>query len=257
VLVALVGVLAVSPDGLFVRIMATAAPLPVVMFWKTAAVAIFALVLALGANVLCRLRLSWPVVAASVFQAFTALGFAAGITWTSPARASLLIACAPLWAAVFSVAVGDPLSRRTCAALALNMVALGLMFGGAPHILPMPQGLMGGGSILGDLVAAGAGVSSAGYLTAVRLASKRHPDTPLAAVNVLGFALAAALSLVAVLWDTVFDGSRALALVRALPPDGSMPTELRPLLPSWFWLAAAVDGAVVVTYYSCLTFACR
>ena len=146
------------------------------------------------------------VILAAIFQCSTQICFTTMYLLTDAATALLLMSLNPLWTALLSwLCFNEPLPRRTIAALAGAAISLSVVF--VPQLaIPAPTADAAAlhlwpHALLGDLIAIGAGVSVAGYLTVVRHAASHCPRANMSAsagigsfaAGLLGFASAAAL----------------------------------------------------------------
>ena len=228
---ALLSVMAVSPDGILLILMSDHVQPLAVLFWKALVIGagclLVAAVHAPGLSALPPLRLSLLLCA---LQATTIGGFALSVLLTTPARANLLIALNPMWAAVIGVALmRDPLPRRTLGAIALSFLSVCLLFSEGSH---KGAALRGSGA-LGDAIAVTTGCSFAGYMTLLRVVALRHEGADPGLLTSGSFLAAAAVALVAsaLLGDSV------------VPAAG---------LPRPFWCATTLDALLVAAFYALL-----
>ena len=244
-LLTLLGVVTLSPDGLLIR--SITADVWTLVFWRGLFMALgLAVWLAwrYGAGALAMLRRIGPLglATAALFAASTLL-FVNAIRLTAVANTLVILAAAPLLAAFLSSRLlGERVAPRTWAAAAAVSAGLALIFSAS----------LRQGAPLGDLCAAGSAVCIACYLTALR-AAREADMTPAAALGGLFAALAAApfaaplavgpgdFALLAILGIGVMGLSFALitAGTRYLPaPEVGLVMLLEAALgPFWVWLA--------------------
>ena len=221
VMIALIGVLCVSPDSLLLRAMAVVGgSLSAIVFWKLLIAAFL-----IGGWVVCSAALEhrsaargaaalWAGVrtgprhmaAGVALQAGIDIGFSTSMLETTAARAILLVSLNPIWAAVIGrVALAEALPRRTVAAIA---VAVGAMLLAFVPSLAGADGQGGGGehgdgsdsgerapSARGDATALATGVLIAAFLTLVRSAGGACPDAPMPLASAVGALVGAACAL--------------------------------------------------------------
>ena len=241
ILLAAVGVTVLSFDALLVRL-AASAPADVV-FWR-------GLFIALALTAVFRLlrgRWTWTAVRAAgrsgallvLSMGLAQILFVAALKSTSVANVVVMLAAAPLFAAIFSgVFLGEWVRTRTWAAMALCLVGIGLVFGGS----------IGTGNWLGDSLALAAAVAVGANFTILR----RSPGVSrlaviaggsiLACLAALPFAEPAAIGTPALLW-------LALMGLLQLPLALVMMTEATRYLPSAEVALFLVIEAVLGTYW--------
>jgi|TARA_B110001469_G_scaffold113714_1_gene117258 drug/metabolite transporter (DMT)-like permease len=171
VLIALGGVLAVSPDAMLLRWMRSlGASSPDVAVAKYIGIIVIMLVLGLYRGTGNALVSPAHFLLSAVCQLCYQLAFTFCLLLTDAATALLLISLAPLWAALLGVVtMGEPLPRRTVIALGLSVCSVGLVFMPrlfleveAPDRGPSgSRGLNSHGSLAGDLLALFTGLAQA------------------------------------------------------------------------------------------------
>jgi drug/metabolite transporter (DMT)-like permease len=181
---AFAGMLLISLDSLFTR--AASVDGWTVAFWfGTVMCPTMIVYLAIGSRTgpLARLREDgWPAVASAACQAISALCFVLAVKNTAIANVVVIIAAAPVFAAVISrLALGERTSTRVWIAIGGAMVGIVIVMSGS----------FGGGSMKGDLLALTAIVAFAVNLTIWR----RYPSVS----RSLGMAMAGLLMAVAAL----------------------------------------------------------
>ncbi len=242
---ALGGVIALSPDALLVRLVA--ADPATLLFWRCL---LQALTLATVLALIYRARLPAMIRAMGRAGVGAALAFATSTTLfvlsiklTAAANTLFILATAPLCAALISwLALGERVALRTWVAIALALVGIGVIFAGG----------LGGGTLLGDLLALGAAFSLATQLSIARHARAVNLVPALAlgmllvaVVTGLGFAApltadrgdALWLVLLGVVVLPVAFGLLTLAPRHIPSPEVSLIMQLEALLgPLWVWL---------------------
>ncbi|MEL7114986.1 MAG: DMT family transporter [Pseudomonadota bacterium] len=192
-LITFIGMLFVTPDSLFVRLI-DAEPM-VIAFWRglTSGILIFAILLLAGGR-LGRLsdlpKLGWAGVIYAMLLGSTTIGFVMAIGNTSVANAVFIFATLPLFSAAFSwLFLGERISRSLGVTMILALIGLAIIAYGS--------GKTEAAHWSGDLWAVFVSAAYGAALTAVR----RVRDVPL--VPVLPFAFigcAACLALVTDPW---------------------------------------------------------
>jgi drug/metabolite transporter (DMT)-like permease len=185
-----VGVAAVSVAAILIRLAEDADALALA-FWRTAlgaaALAPFALRSRRGAARLTRTQRR-QVAGAGLFLALHFALFISALDFTTVASTSVLVAMAPLFVGVGSAAfLREPPTRRAWGGIAL--AAAGALGIGAADLSAAD---LGGGAVVGDLLAFGGAAAVAGYLLLGRAARARLPVTEYAAA-VYGIAAASLL----------------------------------------------------------------
>ena len=182
VLIALLGVLSVSPDAMLLRSMhelgASPADVAAAKFCG-----VFILMVALG--VVRGAHRAWLAprhfVAAACFQVMNQLCTTFSLLLTTAARALLLLSLTPMWAALLGkLFLGEPLHLRTRVSLVLSILAALTMF--APWLLPTQlsvQNPFQAKFLVGDALATVAGVVQAGFLIVNRHAALHWPKSDL------------------------------------------------------------------------------
>lgn len=252
ILLALFGAIAVSSDGVLVKLAAQdGASVPMIMVFKsaTAAATLAALQLTVEpALALARgqtyahpriTRSSVKYIAmCGVFSAIVFAGFTLAFFLTTSANVLAFTALAPIWTSLLTKPVlGEPLLWRTIwanvgALVGTAIVVAGVATSGERSDRPIFF------DVVGILIAITTGLSSACYFVTIRLAGARAPGTPMVWASVLGMVLASVLGLL---------------LIPALHPAG------QPLLPprsSITWLALNGCCCVALALY-CITLAVR
>ena len=170
VLIALAGVLAVSPDAMLLRWMRSlGASSPDVAVAKYIGIIVIMLVLGLYRGTGNALVSPAHFLLSAASQLCYQLSFTFCLLLTDAATALLLISLSPLWAALLGVvAMKEPLPRRTVIALGLSVCSVGLVF--MPHLLEVEspdrgpsnnRGLSTHGSLAGGLLALFTGLAQA------------------------------------------------------------------------------------------------
>ena len=170
VLIALAGVLAVSPDAMLLRWMRSlGASSPDVAVAKYIGIIVIMLVLGLYRGTGNALVSPAHFLLSAASQLCYQLSFTFCLLLTDAATALLLISLSPLWAALLGVvAMREPLPRRTVIALGLSVCSVGLVF--MPHLLEVEapdrgpsnnRGLSTHGSLAGGLLALFTGLAQA------------------------------------------------------------------------------------------------
>lgn len=260
---ALTGVLVLSPDALLIRLVE--ADRATLLFWRSLLEAI-ALLAALAVFYRSRLPATvvamgrWGVGATLTFAVSTTL-FVSSITLTTAANTLFIMATAPLFAAFISwLVLGEQIAKRTWIAILCAILGIGIIFGGS----------MGGGTLLGDLLATATALSLATQLSLARRA--RHVSlVPALAFGMLLVAAVLAPTFASPLdvggRDWLWLGLMGLIVVplafglltlapRHIPsPEVSLIMQLEAILgPLWVWLvvnevpasATFVGGAIVL-----------
>lgn len=184
---ALLGVLVLTPDALLIRLVE--ADRATLLFWRVLLEGLTLwLVLALyyrGRLLAVTLEMGRiGLLAVAVFGLSTIL-FVTSITLTKAANTLFILSTAPLFAALISwLVLAERVARRTWIAIACALLGIGIIFAGG----------LGGGTLLGDLLALGAAISLAGQLSIARHAR---------AINLVP-ALATSMLLVALLSGATF-----------------------------------------------------
>lgn len=259
---ATLGIVVLSPDALLIRLIDT--DVWTLLFWRGLLSAI-----ALGGFLAFRYgagtasafgAIGWLGVMGAVLMAASNVLFVTSIRLTSVANTLVILAAAPLFAAVLSrMFLGEAVPRLTWAAVVAVFAGIAVIFAGG----------LGGGAPVGDLSALGAAFSFAGALVTFRHA--RAVDmAPTVVLTGLMLAVGAAplaaplavdaraLAYLLVLGAAVVPISFTLLVTapRYLPaPDVALVTLLEAVLgPLWVWLALAelparetfLGGAVIL-----------
>jgi drug/metabolite transporter (DMT)-like permease len=176
-----IGVLAISPDALIIRLVKLD-PLAIA-FWRSLLMAVgflgVALVLYRG-ETRARFRAMGRLgLAVAGFSALSGILFVTAVTHTAVANTLVILAASPVFAAVLSaIFLGDRISPVTWAASLLILCG----------VAAIVRGSLGGSGLEGDLAALAASLSTAGMLVVLR----HHPGSDPVPGLVLG-GLAAAL----------------------------------------------------------------
>ena len=243
-LLAVVGIIVLSPDGLILRLID--ADRWTVIYWRGLLPAIALstfLVLQYGRDVpaqFCAIGMAGLVVA-TLFVGATIL-FVCAITATTVANTLVIISATPLFAAVLSrLFLGEAVLRRTWIAAIAVLVGITVVFAGS----------LGSGALLGDLCAVGAACCMAGKFVVIRHARAVNMipavalsgflaavvTTPVAAPFAIG---AQDLALLLLLGLVIVPVSIVLITLapRYLPaPEVSLIMLLEAILgPLWVWL---------------------
>jgi len=220
---ALVAVLAVSPDAVLLRFVrqhshhstncanATAAEcnahmLMVLIFVKYTMMgsiqALFTVWHCGGVRPLvAAVRSSWrPLVVPSTFMLLTQIGFTVSLLETTAANAIMFFSLNPLWAATMGFfCLSDKVERHTLVAMGIAGGAVAFAFiptvlgsdGGGEDGTAQPEGASGP-TLHGNLIALATGVSLAAFITGSRYGSLKDANAPMSAAPALG-SLGAAL----------------------------------------------------------------
>jgi drug/metabolite transporter (DMT)-like permease len=257
------GMLVISPDGLLLRLVEEAS------HWQVVFLRALGIFVAITALVLIRYRgrsvgmvrsLGWPGVWAAFGLMGANIGFVMAMLNTTVANALVILACMPLFSAVFGwLLIRERVSRRTWISIAVAIVGIIIIFSGS----------IGGGNLLGDCIALLTAVCHGFALVQLRRVGNRD-TTPVIALGALGaatLALPLAGSLVYTLHDAgviLFQGLLQMPLAIGLFMSGArfipaaevalfslIETVLGPL---WAWIGvgevpgtlAVVGGVIVV-----------
>ena len=174
IMIALAGVLAVSPDAMLLRWMRSlGASSPDVAVSKYIGIIFIMLALGLHRGTSAALVSPGHFLLSTACQLCYQLAFTFCLLLTDAATALLLISLSPLWAALLGFAtMREPLPRRTMLALGLSVCSVGLVFmprligprllGPAPDRGPSgDNGLNTHGSLAGDILALFTGLAQA------------------------------------------------------------------------------------------------
>jgi drug/metabolite transporter (DMT)-like permease len=181
--ITLAGVLVLSPDALLIRLIE--ADNWTIIFYRgvfTALVLIAYLAFRHGADARRILfRLDWQAFVAGLLYGTGNILFVNSINHTLVANTLVILAATPLIAALLSrVFLREKQTGETWIAIAVVVAGVGIIFSGS----------VGGGYLLGDILAAGAATAMAANLTVLR---RSRMETPLPMV-ILGGTVAAILS---------------------------------------------------------------
>lgn len=172
--VTVLGVLVLTPDGLLTTLV-EAAPLTQ-LFWRGLFMG-----LALSAFVVLRYRGRTPEMMRKLFTpawlavaalfALSSIGWVVAVVTTSVANTLFIVACAPLFSAIFArVFLGVRTSRRTIVAILISIAGILVIFA---------EGL-GRGDMLGNLAAVGTALAWAGMVVILEHARIQDPAPSLA-----------------------------------------------------------------------------
>jgi drug/metabolite transporter (DMT)-like permease len=242
-LLALSGVIALSPDALIIRLVDESPS--TVLFWRGlfSTLSLLVIVTVMFRGDLRRAFLSiLPLgVLVAGLQGASNASFVVAVSNTSAANVLVIVGAAPLFAALLSrVFLGEPVPLRTWVAIACVIGGVGLIFTGT-----RPQA-----ALFGDFVALFGAICSAGAITSVRRAKAVNmvPAAALAAavVCVLAGLLGATvppsgdLALLCVHGAVLVAAAATLltTALRYLPaPEVSLITRLELVLgPLWLWV---------------------
>uniref|UniRef100_A0A7S0L8Z1 EamA domain-containing protein n=1 Tax=Coccolithus braarudii TaxID=221442 RepID=A0A7S0L8Z1_9EUKA len=181
-LVALLSVVLITPDPMFVRwARATGATNWQIVFWKqlgTGAINIVAGFCLLGGvqeTLAGAIAAPWHLCFASLMQMGNQLGFNFAFLTTSPARALLFISLNPLWAGLLGrVCLGEVLPKRTVVALFIGAVSSLIVF--VPALLPESSKSETEGTLIGDMISIATGMGVAAYITFLRHTLDCRPE---------------------------------------------------------------------------------
>jgi drug/metabolite transporter (DMT)-like permease len=207
VLITMLGVLAIVPDTLLIRLID--APHMAVVFWRSAlsAVAILAVVVALqrGATLRTLLGLGRAGALYAVLMAVASTLFVLAAQLTTVANTVFIVAASPVFAGLMSrIFLAERLSRRMLWTIAFGVAGVAVIASGSIG--------SGGGALLGDLAALGAALALAASFTVAR--GSRHVSMVpaaglaylLAAVATLPFAAPAEMDGMDWVWALLLGG---------------------------------------------------
>ena len=234
------GVVSVTPDAMLVRYAQSAGGTPgLVLFFKSLFTALFALALVLWQNS-CGCRAIVAGVRAApvhlsvvvVLQMIIQIAFPMAFMYTSAAKALLLIALNPLWAAILGrILLKDKLMGVTQLALILAIASVLVVFL-PPLIIPdaleernatavaadeVEPSTAARETIEGDLIGIGCGLGLASFLTASRWTAQRRPKANLSSTPLLANSVLVVCLLLAIVdWRRV--GRRGRSSLARSPP---------------------------------------
>ena len=256
-IIALGGVLAVSPDAMLLRWMRSlGASGPDVAVSKY--IGIICIMIVIGSSKgIDASKQSMPHFLASSFcQLFYQLSFTFCLLLTDAAKAMLLISLAPLWAAVFGMAVlNENLPRRTAAALVASMLGVGLVF--VPRLMrwerpehgdDTPSSHLVYDSLEGDLLAVATGIAQGASLTVNRHAALHTPHADLTLATALSSLAAAVVAVEMPCYDINVTSSAAKTFWACTPPVWREPA---------FIFLACCDALAVALFYTSMIVAPR
>jgi drug/metabolite transporter (DMT)-like permease len=238
-----------SLGGLFVRLIGGDLDGWTIAFWRSAFMVLAVggwLVAVNGVKTLTVFRaMGWAGLASGLLLAASFVTFILAITRTSVANAVVLQSASPLVSALLGrVLLGEPLSPATLFAILVAIAGVATMFAGA----------LGGGDLIGNVLALGVAVAFGANIVVVRAARGLDlvPSTVLAGL----FAMLATLPLAGVGSPSAYDlallaamgvlqlGLGLFLFMRGAPPLTAAQVGLLTLLevilaPIWVWLAFA------------------
>jgi len=185
VALALLGTVTVTPDALMVRYAEAAGAGPgLLICLKNVLTGAFSLVAALVLyrcrvrSICVGIRAAAPHLAlVAIVQTLVNVGFPMAFLFTGAARALLLVALNPLWAALLGWGcLKERPALPTFVCLGLALVSILVVF--VPPMILSDAG-SGEGTLGGDLIALATGAALASYLTACRWAARERPGCPL------------------------------------------------------------------------------
>ena len=262
------GVLVITPDTLLIRLIATdpwtllACRSLLMGLAMTAGLALYYR----GGTLACFRSIGGRGVLLSLLFAVAGILFVLALAYTSVANTLIIMSSAPLFAAFMSwLFLKEPVPPRTWLAVIATMGGVAIVVGGS-----VGSGNVGGGQLLGDLLAIAATAALAGCFTMIR-GSREIDMIPAAALSGLIAGLAALplaspfslgtsdLGYLLLMGLLILPISFALTTIgpRYLPaPEVSLLMLLETFFgPLWVWLAlreqpsaqALIGGAVIVT----------
>lgn len=257
------GMLVISPDGLLLRLVEDAGHWQIV-FLRTLGIFVsimgFITLRYRGRTAAMVTSLGWPGVWASLGLMCANIGFVLAMLTTTVANTLVILACMPLFSAIFGwLLIRERVSPRTWASITVAILGIAVIFSGS----------IGGGRLLGDVFALFTAICHGFALVQLRRIGNRD-TTPVIAFGGLGAALVALPltgGLVYTLHDAVvilFQGLLQMPVAIALFMSGArfipaaevalfslIETVLGPL---WAWIGvgevpgtlAVVGGMIVV-----------
>jgi drug/metabolite transporter (DMT)-like permease len=238
------GVVILSPDGLITSLVA--ADIRTALFWRGLllgiAMTLFLLVRYRGdiGRIFGRLRRRADLAVAVLFAA-SSVGWVTAITLTSVANTLFIVACAPLFAAIFArIFLGEHVPRRTILTILVAIGAMGVIFA---------EGL-GRGDLAGNLAAVATALVWAAMVVVLSHAQIEDPAPAMALSGymIAGLALVVAPTIAIVALDMLWLGLLGLLILpisffmimlgpRHLPaPEVSLIMLLEAVLgPFWAW----------------------
>ncbi|HWE80009.1 MAG TPA: DMT family transporter [Gaiellaceae bacterium] len=179
-----IGVLAISPDALIVRLVKLDSP--AIAFWRALLMSMgflgTALFLYRGGTVSRFRSMGRLGLMVTGFSAMSSVLFVVAVTHTAVSNTLVILAASPVFAALLSAAfLGDHVRRETWIASFLILIGVAAIVGGS----------LGGSGLVGDLAALAGSLSTAGMLVTLR----RHPGAdPIPGLALGGLAGAAIVS---------------------------------------------------------------
>jgi drug/metabolite transporter (DMT)-like permease len=251
-LLALTGVVLLSPDALIIRLLDESPS--TILFWRgvfTAASLTVIVAVMAGGDPRRAFRAILPIgLVVAAFQAGANFSFVVAITNTTAANVLVIVGAAPLMAALLSqVVLREAVPRRTWVAIGCVIVGVTLVFSGTRT----PEALLGDSiSLIGASCAAAASVTVR-RARAVSMVPAMALSAVICSGVALGFGVAVPsppdMALLAVQGAVVVAGAMALitTAVRYLPaPEVSLIARLELVLgPLWVW--AIVGETVPIT----------
>ena len=247
IVIALLGVLCVSPDACIMRIVheTTTAGTSTILLWKAAIKAVLVCILVASCQggwtqaVRGQARGPWYFFVGMFTGAAIEISFTNMILKTTVARGMLFYSLNPMWSALIGrFILGDVLEAHTIVALVVSVGAIFLTF--VPAIV-LGSGTEEGASTLGDIIAIGAGLTQSAYICNIRAAARSDPNINMIPASITGSVMAAVWAALAL-----------LASGRGLLPGGGGEEELAP-----FFGLMALDGLCVSLLLVALTLAPR
>jgi drug/metabolite transporter (DMT)-like permease len=251
-LVLYLGVLAVTPDALMLRIIReSGASTVVVLLWRYLLSSFFLTLTAAwlqgGFGKLSAQMRAAPyqsMCRTAALQSLTNMGFASSLILVEPARALILISLAPFWAVLLSASLlGETVDMQTMCALVSGFGAVVLVFTPALSGLNRDRAVNGraqkhhGLASPLDALPAVTGVIMAAYIVSTRHLTKRHPSASGPMIPALG----TTISLVTTAAFGVWMGEPTL-----LPPRTTSNI-----------IVIALNGVAVAIYYIGITHAVK
>jgi drug/metabolite transporter (DMT)-like permease len=156
-LLALAGIVVLSPESLLIRLVA--ADRWTIVFWRGLLLAVGLLGVSLIGSFAGTFRMGKAGLLVAMLFGAQAVLFVTSITTTTVANTLVALSAAPLFAAIYErILFRNRLSPRMWAIIAMAMVGILVMFGGA----------IGGGSLSGNLAGLGAAAGYGGVFVIIR-----------------------------------------------------------------------------------------
>eukprot|EP00967_Tisochrysis_lutea_P145434 scaffold273087_cov45-Tisochrysis_lutea.AAC.1 len=242
-----IGVLAVTPDALMLRVIReSGASTVVILIWRyllsSSGLALTAIWLR-GGSSQRHLQMSnapfrW-LCATAVLQSLTNMGFAVSLILVEPSRALILISLAPFWAVFLCrMLLGEVVDPRTLCTITCAFCAVGLVFG--PALMGQDErsnGIRRQSASELDILPAATGLIMAAFVVSTRQLTQRYPIASGPIIPALG----TLLSLLIVLGFAVYTKEPSL-----LPPATRSSV-----------IAIGLNGIAVMLYYIGIALAAR